>query len=296
MKNEIRPGDSNKITRDYIDSLLIEMRHMDAVIPSTELKLYGESFTTPVMTAALSHLDKVCPEGTVKMAKGALGAGALMWIGMGDEAELESIINTGVKTIKIIKPYSDHEIIFKKIKHAEKCGAFAVGMDLDHSFNRKGEFDNVLGEQMKSKSLDEIKSFVEATNLPFIIKGVLSVTDALKCIEAGVQGITISHHYGIMDYAVPPLMILPSIVKAVNNRIPIFVDCGISSGKDAFKALALGADAVSVGRPVMDQLRTGGAQGVTDKINGMTEELAGTMARTCSKDITSIDSDIIWQQ
>ena len=294
MKKEFRPGDSNKITRDFIDSLLMEMRHIDGVIPSTELKLYGETFSTPVMTAALSHLDKVCTDGTVKMAKGALNAGAVMWIGMGDEAELESITNTGVKTIKIIKPHVDNEVIFKKIKHAEKCGAFAIGMDLDHSFNKKGEYDNVLGEQMTPKSFGEIKSFVEATKLPFIIKGVLSVTDALKCMDAGVQGIVVSHHHGIMDYAVPPLMILPSIVEAVNKRMSIFVDCGISSGNDAFKALALGADAVCVGRIVMDELRTDGDKGVTNKINSMTEELAGTMARTCSKDILSIDPDIIW--
>jgi len=295
MSKEFKAGDSNKITRDYIDGLRIEMRHIDAVMPSTELKLYGETFRTPVMTAALSHLDSYYPEGTVKMAKGALNAGAIVWTGMGDEAELESIIQTGVKTIKIIKPHSDNAIIFRKIEHAVQSGAFAIGMDLDHSFNRKGEFDNVMGQEMTSKSLDEIKSFVKASKLPFIIKGVLSVTDALKCIDAGVQGIVVSHHHGIMDYALPPLKVLPSIVKAVNKRIPIFVDCGISSGSDAFKALALGADAVSAGRILMDHLKKDDVQGVTDKINSMTEELAGIMAKTSSQDISSIDSDIIWQ-
>ncbi len=99
-----------------------------------------------------------------------------------------------------------------------------------------------------------------------------------------------------MDYAVPPLMILPKIVQAVNKRIPIFVDCGIDSGFDAFKALALGANAVSAERKIMDFLKKDNAQGVTDKINTMTEELAGILARTGCKNIESIDPNIIWKK
>lgn len=289
-------GDSNRITRKYFDSLLLEMRHIDAVKPSTKLDLYGQTFDTPIMSAALSHLDKYSPNGTVEMSKGLLGANGVMWIGMGDEAELEAIIATGVKTIKIIKPNIDNEVIFKKIKHAQDHGALAIGMDLDHSFNSKGAYDNVLGQQMAPKSFEEIKAFVEASELPFIIKGVLSEVDALKCIEAGVQGIVVSHHHGIMDYAVPPLKILPKIVKAVDKRIPVFVDCGVNSGYDTFKALALGADAVCAGRILMDHVKADQAQGVTNKLKSMTEELAGVMARTCSKDIKSIDPGVIWRE
>ncbi len=274
----------------------MEMRHIGGTIPSTEMTLFGETFKTPVMTAALSHLDKHSPNGSEEMAKGAFDANTVLWTGMGYEAELETIIRTGAKTIKIIKPYTDNDLIFKKIAHAESYGAFALGMDLDHSFNRKGQFDNVLGKQMSPKSFEEIKSFIEATKLPFIIKGVLSVEDALKCIDAGAGGILVSHHHGIMDYAVPPLMILPKIVEAVNKRIPIFVDCGIATGHDTFKALALGADAVCVGRPLMDSVKENKAEGVTSKINSITEELAGVMAMTCSKDISHIDSDIIWHK
>jgi len=128
-------GDSNLITREYFDSLLIEMRHIDSVLPSTKLELYGETFETPIMTAALSHLDKCRPNGMVEMARGALAANAVMWTGMGDEAELEATVSTGARTVKIIKPYADNNDIFRKIEHAEKIGAFAVGMDVDHSCN-----------------------------------------------------------------------------------------------------------------------------------------------------------------
>lgn len=149
---------------------------------------------------------------------------------------------------------------------------------------------------MKSKSLTELKEFVKSTRLPFIIKGVLSEQDANKALEAGAKGIVVSHHHGIMNYAVPPLYILPKIVKVIDHQIPVFVDCGIVSGMDAFKALALGADAVCVGRGIMEPLRENGSEGVKNQIIKMTEELAGVMAKTCSKDLKSIDPSVIWHR
>jgi 4-hydroxymandelate oxidase len=296
MEQNYRAGDANQITREYFDSLLIEMRHIDSVIPSTAFELYGQTFSTPVMTAALSHLNGCHPEGMTELARGTFASNAVMWSGMGEEAELESITATGAKTIKIIKPHADNNEIFKEIQHAEKCGVLAVGMDIDHAFNGRGQYDNVLGLPMSRKSLDEIKSFVKATKLPFIIKGVLSEKDTYKCLEAGIKGIVVSHHHGIQSFAIPPLMILPKIAKVVNGSIPIFVDCGVSNGMDVFKALALGATAVSVGRALMDPLREGGAAAVQKKIQAMTEEMAGAMARTCSPDISHIDSSLIWRR
>jgi isopentenyl diphosphate isomerase/L-lactate dehydrogenase-like FMN-dependent dehydrogenase len=147
---------------------------------------------------------------------------------------------------------------------------------------------------MRPKSLDEIREFVKATKLPFIIKGVLSEQDTYKCLDAGVRGIVVSHHHGHIDYALPPLCILPAIAKIVRKQIPIFVDCSINRGMDAFKALALGADAVSAGRIIMEPLRAEGAEGVRKTIVEMTEELAGVMAATNSPDICNIDPSVLW--
>lgn len=291
-----RPWDSNLITREYFDSLLVEMRHIDAVIPSTKLELFGETFDTPIMMAALSHLNNVCENGMVEMAKGALAANAVNWAGMGDEAEIAAITASGARTINIIKPYVDNDYILRRIEHAERCGVLALGMDVDHSFGGDGKYDVVLGEEMRSKSLAELREFVRATRLPFIIKGVLSEQDAYKAVEAGAGGIVVSHHHGIMNYAVPPLYVLPGIAKVINRQIPIFVDCGIMSGMDVFKALALGADAVCAGRVIMDPLKKKGSMGVRDQISKMTEELAGVMARTCSPDLNHIDPSVIHQR
>jgi 4-hydroxymandelate oxidase len=294
--NPIKAGDSNQITREYLDSLLIELRHINAVVPSTQLELYGHTFSTPIMTAALSHLNGCHPEGLAEVARGAKAADAVMWCGMGDEAELESITKTGAKTIKIIKPYADHDIIFRKIKHAEQCGALAVGMDIDHVFSGNGQFATILGSPMSAKSLSDIESFVKSTKLPFILKGILSEQDAYLCAQAGVGGIVVSHHHGITDYAVPPLMILPNILKAVEGKLPVFVDCGINSGADAFKALALGATAVSTGRIIMGPLAKEGASGVTAFLQKLTDELAGIMSLTASADIRHIDPSVIWHR
>lgn len=285
-------GDSNKITREYFDSILLESRYIDSDLPDTSFELFGEKFKTPIMTAALSHLHNICDNAMVEYARGAKNAGAVHWVGMGEPEEMEDIF-AAAKTIRIIKPHADNKDVLWRIEHAVSNGAFAVGMDIDHAFSWNGQYDNVLGLPMKPKSLDEIKMFVKAAKVPFVVKGVLSVSDAKKCLDAGVAGIVVSHHHGIMNYAIPPLMALPKIVDAVGGKMKIFVDCGIESGMDAYKALALGADAVSVGRHLMGPLAEG-AEGVTRRINDMTNELATAMARTGAKSLSEIDSSVIW--
>ena len=289
----VRTGDSDAITREYFDSLLLEMRHLDAVVPSTKFTLFNEEFDTPIMMAALSHLNNIHPNGLAEQADGAKMANAVNWAGMGEKEELERITATGAKTIKIIKPYADSDQIFDKMEHARACGVLAVGMDIDHAFNGSGKADCVLGYQMEPKTTAQLREYIKAAKVPFVVKGVLSEKDADKCLEAGAAAIVVSHHHGIMDYAVPPLMLLPKIKKIIKGQIPIFVDCGFMSGMDVFKALALGADAVSVGRAIMGPLKDQGAKGVCDLINRMTAELAGIMAKTGTATLKDVDSSII---
>ncbi|MBQ8826352.1 MAG: alpha-hydroxy-acid oxidizing protein [Oscillospiraceae bacterium] len=287
-------GDSNKITRDYFDSILLEMRHIDSDMPSTEFELFGETFATPIMTAALSHLHNICDNAMVEIAKGAKNAGAVHWVGMDEYDEMEQIY-ASARTIRIIKPHADNNEVFKRISHAVSHGAFAVGMDIDHAFSWDGKYDVVCGLPMRPKSQAEIESFVRASEVPFVVKGVLSTADAVKCAEAGAAAIVVSHHHGIMNYAVPPLQILPEIVKAVDGKMKIMVDCGFESGMDVFKALALGADCVCVGRNLMEPLKEG-AEGVTRRISDMNNELIKVMARTGFKTLADIDSSVIWKR
>lgn len=283
---------SDEITREYFDSILITPRYLDSDLPDAGMDLWGAHFDTPVMTAALSHLHKICDNAMVEFAKGARDSGALHFYGMGEDEELENIVGSGAKTVKIIKPHESDDEVFRRIEHAVCKGAFAVGMDIDHSFSWDGKYDNVMGLPMKPKTTDQLKEFVKASKVPFVVKGVLSVEDAEKSVEAGASAILVSHHHGMMDYMVPPLMVLPEIVKAVEGQAKIFVDCGIESGADVFKCLALGADAVGVGRALMGPLAEG-SKGVTETINRINTELKVIMARTGAKTLKDIDPSVL---
>ena len=285
------PGDSIRIAREYMDSLLVESRIVGAKRPSTKFEFLGETFDTPIMTAALSHID------LVGMAKGAKEAGAPVSIGMGDNESLAAVLSTGAKVMKIIKPYADHEEIFSRIRFAEEHGAFAVGMDVEHAIHADdAENDEIHGLPMRLPTLDELRAFIQSTKLPFFIKGALCVRDAERCLELGCAGIILSHHNGLMRYAVPPVRMLPKIREAVGRRLLLIADGGMESGWDAFKALALGANAVTVGKPLMAPLKEKGPAGVRDVLLTMTKQLQTVMYRTGSEDLQHIDPTVIWEK
>ena len=172
-------GNSNRISREYLDSLLIETRYMDSGFPSIEFELYGKKHVSPIMTAALSHLDHfMYPGASDALAKGAADAGAILWYGMAEEEEIERLAAFGAPMIEIIKPYSDRELIFRKIEHAEKLGLLAVGIDIDHPFAEDGSADIVDGQIMAPLGTAELMEITEKSRLPVIIKGVLSQRDA----------------------------------------------------------------------------------------------------------------------
>lgn len=280
---------SDRITREYLDRILVEVRHLDAVMPDVSMELYGKKFATPVMTAALSHLYNTRENGMQLMAEGAKMAGAVCFSGMGSMEETAGMIATGAEVIKIIKPYKDRESIYKKIEDARNRGALAVGIDIDHAFSHGLKYDCIEGMEMRPMTTAELKELVKYAGLPFVIKGVLSFQDAEKCAEAGVRGMVISHHNGRLDCAVPPLMMLPEIRRHVGKDMPLFVDCAIRTGLDVYKALALGADACCVGRPLMPRLKENGAEGVRDCIREITEDLRYAMAMNAAADLKSID-------
>ena len=281
-------GDSVKIARMYMDSLLVEGRVVGAVRPDTAFRFLGETFRMPIMTAALSHLD------LVSMAEGAKQAGACVSIGMGGNEEFGKVLATGAKVMKIIKPYADEKEIMSRLEYAEEHGAIAVGMDVEHAVNVDDAEDSVVvGLQMKQPTLEELERYISATKLPFFIKGTLSAQDALRCRDLGAAGLVLSHHNGLLRYAVPPVMILPEIRKAVGKDLILIADGGIESGFDAFKALARGADAVTMGKALMEPLKAKGAEGVREVLEKVAGQLQAMMIRTGTKDLKHMDPTVI---
>ena len=283
-------GDSVQIAREYMDSLLVETRVVGAERPDTTFRFLGETFSTPVMTAALSHLD------LVSMAAGAKQAGACVSIGMGGNGEMGEILATGAKVMKIIKPYADEKEILSRLEYAEENGALAVGMDVEHAVNTDDAEDSVvMGLQMKQPTLAELEKYIRHTKLPFFIKGALSVQDALRCRDLGAAGLVLSHHNGLTRFAVPPVMVLPEIRKAVGKDLLLIADGGIESGVDAFKALARGADAVTMGKALMGPLKENGADGVAETLRKATAQLQAMMIRTGTKNLKHMDPSVIWE-
>ena len=287
-------GNSDKISRDYLDSLLIETRYLNSVTPSTEFTLFGEKFASPIMSAALSYVDYFMSEGASdSLVKGVVDANAVFWYGAAPDEDIERFIRAGARMVEVVKPYADIDLIHKKIEHAESCGVLAVGIDIGHGFTDDGTADEIEGHKLKALTTEELTEICRASGLPVIVKGVLSCYDAEEALNAGAQGLVLSHHRNRIEYAIPPLQALPVISELVGGRVPIFADCMIQTGMDAFKALALGATGVCIGRPLMAAIKKDPDNGVRDYIINANAELAKAMAFTGCADLSEIEPGII---
>lgn len=136
----------------------------------------------------------------------------------------------------------------------------------------------------------DIEWLVSETSLPVVLKGILTAEDALRAIDAGVAGIVVSNHGGrVLDSVPATLDVLPAIAAAVQGRLPLLLDGGVRRGTDVFKALALGASAVMIGRPYVHALATAGALGVAHLLRTLREELEIAMVLCGCRTLADID-------
>ena len=293
--NNTDRSSSDAITRDFLDSLVFELRYLDAVQPTTECTVFGEKIATPVMAGAVAKHERFHEGGSLLYAEGVRRANTIMWVGFMEDDDLKPLLDKGTKIVRIIKPLADRDKVCRMIESSEKLGCIAVGMDIDHAFKKKDGVPGVMlsGMQFGVPTTEDMKLYSSITKLPFVAKGVLSVCDAVKCVEAGVGALVVSHHQNIFPWAVAPMAVLSEIVDAVNGKIPVFADCGLYSGYDVFKALALGASGTCIVRPLLAAFHNTGADGITEVLERITCELRGTLARTCSPDIYHIDPTVL---
>lgn len=293
-----RLSDANEINERYMDSILFEQRLIDSVNADISTTIFGETFSMPVMTPAFSHLNAFNGRELTGLEEYSIAAkecNILNFCGMMENDLFQKIMDTGAKTVRIVKPYADNGKVRDQLQYAEAAGAFGVGMDIDHIFGTTG-YDIVMGEEMAAQTSDMLRSYVESVKIPFIVKGVLSVADAIKCAEIGAKGIIVSHHHGRLPYAVPPMMVLQDIKEELKGKdIAIIVDCGITSGSDVFKALALGADAAAVGRSMIPFLEKDGVAGVKEYIESVGKELRFVMSATGFSKVSEIDESVLYE-
>lgn len=290
--------DANVYNRADLDNIHVEMRVIDSTEPELGTELFGEQFSSPIMMPAFSHLNKVGEDGKRPMVQYALAAKELQlmnWVGMEEDADYAEIAATGARTVRIIKPFRDHAVILEQIDFAVRHKAIAVGIDIDHVPGKDSKYDIVDGMPMGPVTREDLRALVAASPVPFVAKGVLSVQDAVKAKEAGCAAIVVSHHHGRVPFGIAPLQILPRIREALaGSGVKIFVDCSMDSGYDAYKALSLGADAVSVGRGILSPLLKEGTEGVKKKIRKMNEELVELMMYTGVGNTEEFDPTVLY--
>lgn len=268
---------------------------------STQTNLFGHTFRLPVFAGPVgavsmhygdAYVDQTYNKVLVKACKDA-GIMAFTGDGMDDQIMIGATQNIkendgiGVPTIK---PWAK-EMVVEKLKLAKEADALAIAMDIDAAGL---PFLKGFVPPAGRKNVKELKEIVQEIDVPFIVKGILSVKGALKAKEAGAAAIVVSNHGGrVLDDTPATADVLEEIVQAVGKDMTILVDGGIRSGQDIFKALALGADGVLIARPFVNMIYGAQEEGVKALVDQLEQELIDTMEMCGASTIQEITRDMV---
>lgn len=274
----------------------------DATEPDITFALFGYRLSMPILAAPVAgmrlNMGDAMPEAdfVVAMIGGSRAAGS---VGMTGDGPGPVVYSTGVdvtranggRGIPIIKPRLTEEIM-ARIRQAEEAGAWAVGVDVDAA----GIFGMVrAGEPVGPKTVETWREIIATTDLPFVLKGIMTVEDAEASVEAGAAAIVVSNHGGrVLDHTPGTAEVLPEIAEAVKGDAFVLVDGGVRSGVDVLKMLALGANAVLVGRPLAIAAVGGGAEGVTMVLDQYADQLRSAMILTGCTSLDEVDKSILF--
>ncbi|GAA2507677.1 alpha-hydroxy acid oxidase [Winogradskya humida] len=281
------------------------------------LTLFGTELATPILVAPTAFHKLAHPDGEAATARGAAGAGTVMVVSMAATQPIEEIAAAGGPLWFQLYPQPDLAFTAAVIKRAEAAGCRALVVTVDSPVFGRRERDlrngfldlpaglaceNLRDAEGRVRSIemdatlgwDRIAWLRGVTGLPLLLKGILHPADARLAVEHGVDGLIVSNHGGRqLDGAVATVDALPAVVDAVGGRVPVLVDGGIRRGGDVLVALALGADAVLIGRPVVWGLAAGGAPGVLKKLRDLTGELDHAMALAGAKRLADLTPDLV---
>ena len=279
--------------------------NMDTICENKPLDLtseiFGRTFKYPIFAAPIGAMklhygDKYDDlEYNDILVSSCADAGIAAFTGDGTnpavmEGAARAIKQKDGNGIPTVKPW-DINTLKEKLAMIKDAGSFAVAMDIDAAGL---PFLKNLTPPAGSKTVEELREIVKEAEVPFIIKGIMTVKGALKAKEAGAAAIVVSNHGGrVLDQCPATAEVLAEIADAVGNDMKILVDGGIRSGVDIFKALALGADAVLIGRPFVTAVYGGGAEGVAAYTAKLAAELEDTMAMCGAHSLSEISRDMV---
>ncbi len=273
----------------------------DVKQPDTSIEIFKQSLSLPVMAAPVTgstyNMGGAVTEEIYaqEVIAGSLMAGTVGWTGDGADplmygSGIEAIKMNNGKGIPIIKPRAQDEII-KRIRQAEDAGAVAVGIDIDGA----GLITMALkGQPVSPKSPKEIEEVVKSTKLPFILKGIMTVKEAEIAYNLGISAIVVSNHGGrVLDHTPGVADVLPEITEKLKGKITIIADGGVRSGADVLKLLALGADCVLIGRPVIIAVFGGGREALKLYFETIKNDLKQAMLLTGVGSVKNVSKDIL---
>jgi 4-hydroxymandelate oxidase len=317
--------------RNSYDEIAIRPRMLvDVTTRDKSLELFGCKLSMPIIVAPMAFQAMAHSDGEIVMAKAAKDAETVMTASTLSNYSIEQIAEGSVANLWFqLYVYKDRELTKSLVQRAEtaRCKALVLTVDSPLLGRREGDvrnkfqlpshlrIGNLIGSNIDSLPDDvagsslaayiaslydpaltwkDLAWFRQITDLPILVKGILRADDARLAIENGASGIVVSNHGGRqLDTAIATIRALPEIVEAVDGRCKVLIDGGIRRGTDVFKALALGADAVMVGRPLIWGLSVSGRAGAAHVLEILSAELDLTMALSGCPNIGSITRDMV---
>jgi 4-hydroxymandelate oxidase len=296
----------------------------------TCLTLLGQQLDYPVLLAPIAHQRLVHPQGELATALAASAVGATMVVSTQASFSMEDIARQASAPLWFqLYMHPDRGVTRNLVARAESAGYLALMLTVDAPVtgmrnreqrqgftmpdwetaanlkdappepvvvSRAGE-SPIFGSPLPAAApcWADVESLIASTRLPVILKGILAPEDAERAIAAGAAGIVVSNHGGrTLDTVPATIDALPAVTEAVAGRLPVLLDGGVRRGTDIFKALALGATAVMVGRPCVAALAVAGAAGVAHALHILRAELEAAMVLAGCRRLSDIDRSRIW--
>ncbi len=283
-------------------SLRFNMRVIhDVTDPKTEIPFLDRTLSLPVLAAPIGGVSfnmggKIEEEAYVQAVLG--GCREMGTLGCTGDGVPEFIHETAFSAIRsldgagipFIKPWEDKEL-GEKLQKAADAGATIVGMDLDAA----GLFTlRLMGRPVFPRPAEALAEIIGKSDKKWVLKGIMTPEDAEKAVELGADAIVVSNHGGrVLDHTPGTAEVLKAVAAAVGGRITVLADGGVRTGGDVLKMLALGADAVMIGRPFSVAAVGGLKQGVTQYLEQLRSELIQAMILTGTSDAASVDAAIL---
>jgi len=298
-------GEGFRRNHEVLDRYRIRLRYIHSTKKAdTSWQLWGYPLSMPVLIAPMTGVETNMGgsmsdyEYQKYVLKAGKDSGTIAMIGGGAAPGMYVQALKALKEekgwgIPLFKPRADQNEVISRLREAEAAGAIAVGVDIDAAAFLTFK---AAGQAVSTKTQSELRELVKSVKIPFIVKGVLSVEDAEASWKAGAKAIVVSNHGGrVSDSSITGWEVLPEISRRFREKMLIFADGSVRSGADVYKALALGAHAVLIGRPVAISAIAAHAEGVEFYLKKIRQELEETMVLSDTPAIDRISGDKLFK-